>query len=56
MKLRRGMTLVEVMLAGAITVFVTLTLMEGLIVANKISHENAQMMAAEAYAWDTAWL
>lgn len=56
MKLRRGMTLVEVMLAGSITVLVALSLMEGLIVAAKISHENAQMMAAEAYAWDTAWL
>lgn len=55
MKARRGMTLVEVMLAGAIAVLVTLSLMEGLIVAAKISHENAQLMAAEAYAWDTAW-
>lgn len=55
MTARRGMTLVEVMLAGAITVMVTLSLMEGLIVATKISHENAQLMAAEAYAWDTAW-
>ena len=55
MKMRRGMTLVEVMLAGAITVLVTLSLMEGLIFCAKISHENAQLTAAEAYAWDTAW-
>lgn len=55
MRMRSGMTLVEVMLAGAIAVLATLSLMEGLIVGSTISHENAQLMAAEAYAWDTAW-
>lgn len=56
MKMRRGMTLVEVMLAGSIAVLATLSLMEGLIVGTKISHENAQMTAAEGYAWDVAWI
>ena len=55
MKARPGVTLVEVMLAGSIAVLVTLALMEGLIVAAKISNENSQLLAADAYAWDTAW-
>ena len=52
---RGGFTLVEVMLAGAIAVLLTLSLMEGLIVSTKISHENAELLAADAFAWDTAW-
>ncbi|MBQ2630250.1 MAG: prepilin-type N-terminal cleavage/methylation domain-containing protein [Kiritimatiellae bacterium] len=52
---RGGFTLVEVMLAGAIAVLMTLALMEGIIVAAKISRENSQLLAAEAFAWDTAW-
>ena len=55
MKARRGVTLVEVMLAGAIAVLFTLALMEGLIVAAKLSNENSQLLAADAYAWDMAW-
>ena len=55
MRARKGMTLIEVMLAGAITVLFTLSLMEALIVAAKISNENSQLLAADAYAWDTAW-
>ncbi len=55
MKARPGVTLVEVMLAGSIAVLMTLALMEGLIVAAKISNENSQLLAADAYAWDTAW-
>ena len=52
---RGGFTLVEAMLAGAIAVLLTLSLMEGLIVSTKISHENAELLAADAFAWDTAW-
>ncbi|MBR2838910.1 MAG: hypothetical protein IKE55_09010 [Kiritimatiellae bacterium] len=52
---RGGFTLVEVMLAGAIAVLMTLALMEGLVVSAKISHENAELLAADAFAWDTAW-
>ena len=55
MKARPGVTLVEVMLAGVITVLVSLSLMEGIIVAAKVSHENAELLAADAYAWDVAW-
>lgn len=53
--MRGGFTLVEVMLAGAIAVFMTLALMEGLVVSAKISHENSELLAADAFAWDTAW-
>jgi len=52
---RGGFTLVEIMLAGAIAVLMTLALMEGLIVSAKISHENSELLAADAFAWDTAW-
>ena len=52
---RSGFTLVEVMLAGAIAVLMALALMEGLVVAAKISHENSELLAADAFAWDTAW-
>ena len=52
---RGGFTLVEAMLAGAIAVLATLALMEGLVVAAKVSHENAELLAADAFAWDTAW-
>lgn len=52
---RGGFTLVEVMLAGAIAVLAMLALMEGLILSAKVSHENSELLAADAFAWDTAW-
>ena len=52
---RGGFTLVEAMLAGAVAVLSTLAAMEGFIVAAKLSHENAELLAADAFAWDTAW-
>ena len=55
MKARRGVTLVEVMLAGSIAALLTLACLEGVIVSTRIAHENSQLLAAEAYAWDTAW-
>lgn len=45
----------EVMLAGAIAVLATLSLLEGIIVSTKIAHENGELLAADALAWDTAW-
>ena len=52
---RGGFTLDEVMLAGALAVLATLALMEGIVVSAKISHENSELLAADAFAWDTAW-
>ena len=50
-----GQTLVEVMLAGAITVMLTLVLLESLIFGARTARENSQLLAADAYAFDTAW-
>ena len=55
MKSRKGMTLVEVMLAGSIAAVSTLALMGSFAVIAKVGRENTQLLAAEAYAWDTAW-
>lgn len=53
--MRRGFTLVECMLASAILGLATLALFEGVIVATRIAHENAEVLAAEDYAFDIAW-
>ncbi len=52
---KAGVTLVEVMLAGAIVTVVSLALFEGVAVAARIAHENSQLLTADAYAWDTVW-
>ena len=54
-KPKRGVTLVEVMLAGALTSLLVVTLMHGIIIAVDICRENSELLAVEAYAWDTAW-
>ena len=54
-KSKRGVTLIEVMLAGALAVLLVLSLMQGVIVLVGICRENSELLAAEAYAWDTAW-
>lgn len=53
---KAGFTLVEVLVAGAILALLTCAALEGVIVAVRISHENAQHLAAEALAFDLAWL
>ena len=55
MNSRRGATLVEVMLAGAIVTLLSLALFEGIAVASRIAHENAELLSAEAVAWDAVW-
>lgn len=52
---KRGVTLIEVLLAGAITALVIVCVMQGVIVSVGICRENSELLAAEAYAWDTAW-
>ena len=52
---KAGMTLVEVMLAGALTALVALATLEGFIVAAKISHENAEALQADSEAFDKLW-
>jgi hypothetical protein len=52
---KAGVTLVEVMLAGAITILITLSTLEGFIVAAKIAHENAEALRADGIAFDLLW-
>lgn len=56
MKSRRGMTLVEVMVAGAILTLLTLCFFEGVTLATRIAHDNAELMQAEGVAWDAVWM
>ena len=55
MKMRRGVTLTEVMIAGAIFSLLALTLFEGVAVAARLTQENAEYLAADAYAFDLAY-
>ena len=52
---RQGITLVEVMLAGAIVSILMGAFLAGIVTSAKVSRENSEILAAEAYAWDTAW-
>jgi len=53
--MRKGFTLVECMLASAILGFAATMLFQGVGVFSRIAHENAQLLVAEAIAWDAAW-
>ena len=53
--MRKGFTLVECMLATSIICLLTLVLFEGVIMSTRIAHENADLLAAEAVAWDAVW-
>ena len=52
---KRGVTLVEVMLAGTITALLVLVLLEALVFGARIAKANSQLLAADAYAFDVAW-
>ena len=52
---KRGVTLVEVMLASAITSTLVLVLLETMIFGARIAKANSQLLAADAYAFDVAW-
>lgn len=54
--MRKGFTLVECMVAGAILSLSALILVRGVGVANRVAHENAEVLVAEAIAWDAAWI
>ena len=53
---KAGVTLVEVMLAGAMTALVTLATLEGFIVTAKIAHENAESLRKDGEAFDQIWM
>ena len=50
--MRRGFTLVECMVAGAVLVLVVTAFMRALSVINRVEHENAQYLEADAIVWD----
>lgn len=50
--MRKGFTLVECMVAGAILALVTTSFMKALSVINRVENENAQYMEADAIVWD----
>lgn len=50
--MRKGFTLVECMIAGAILVLVVTTFMQALAVINRVECENAQYLEADAIVWD----
>lgn len=52
---KSGVTLVEVMLAGAIMTLLALALFNGIAIASRIAHENAETLSAEAIVWDAVW-
>ena len=52
---KRGVTLVEVMLAASIFALMVLALFEGIAVSARIARENAEYLQADAYAFDLAW-
>ena len=55
MAARAGVTLVEVMLAGALTAISVLVTLEAFIVAGQIAHENAETLRADNIAFDLLW-
>lgn len=52
---KRGATLVEVALAGAILSLLSLAFFEGLAATARIAHANAETLTAEAVVWDAVW-
>ena len=54
-KARAGVTLLEVMLAGALTAIAVLATLEAFTVAGKVAHENAEALRADNVAFDLLW-
>ncbi len=53
--MRKGFTLVECTLAGAILSVLAIAFFKGISVATHIATENAQLLAADGVAWDAVW-
>ena len=53
--MKKGFTIIEVMLAGSIILVIALALFEGVMAGARTCHENSELLAADAYAWDVAW-
>jgi prepilin-type N-terminal cleavage/methylation domain-containing protein len=53
--MRKGFTLAECMVAGAVLCLLSLALLQGIPMVTRIANENAQLLAADSLAWDAAW-
>ena len=50
--MRDGFTLLECTLAGALLCLLAVALLEGIGVTTRVARENAEMLSADAVAWD----
>ena len=53
--MRKGFTLVECAVAGALLAALALVFLQGIGVATRIAEENARLLAADGVAWDAVW-
>lgn len=53
---RTGFTLVEMMFAAAMLVVATMALFGGISYCARVTHDESQFLAAEAYAFDAVWM
>lgn len=53
--MRKGFSLIECTMAGAILCFSAIALMQGIAILTRVAHENAQILAADSLAWDVIW-
>ena len=53
--MRKGFTLVECAVAGALLATLALVFLQGIGVATRIAEENARLLAADGVAWDAVW-
>lgn len=53
--MRKGFTLVECAVAGALLSLLSLALLGGVSVATRVANDNAQLLAADGVAFDAVW-
>ena len=53
--MRKGFTLLECTLAGALLCLLSVALLKGVGVATRVARENAELLAADGIVWDALW-
>lgn len=53
---RAGFTLVELVFASTLMLVASLALFGGISYCSRVTHDNSQLLAADAYAFDVAWM
>lgn len=53
--MRKGFTLLECLLAGALLSLLAVAFLKGIGVTTRVAHENAQILAADGIVWDAVW-